>query len=405
MNQRNKKSKIFICILVLAMMMIGSACSDKAEYGEIQKVDINEDADHEGENVFTPVDEDLGYQYQKVLCPRAYMKMNVPAGWDVKMRNARHLEIQSPSEDPQIAGLTMHILFDFSLSNENRDTVGMYGKLFEQDLMGLYFNIDGKKYRQAGYASPSSQDTETSFTKRTDLISLSEIKDINLIHQSSGRSPQTTCTALQYYVRWADTPMVLSTICKDEDADRVKQLMTYMVSSITYEAAGISSVELVSYDGITFPVPNGFSKKTDNVYQADYSASSACSGMGIAVYNVDDKISAENIMFSYAKKMAAAFLPGNGMKYNNIYSCTGNSEPLSISGREVEVYTATASIMRNQYKPGDFYTTGQTWYLTVYAFPPNDNNSQKAIVIWSQDSQVKMLDTVRRLIEGRAEFD
>lgn len=400
MNRKNKKVfEYTVGILCLAMMMC-TACGNKAEYGEIQKVDISENTDLQKENVFTPVDDDLGYQYQKVSCPRAYMKINVPAGWDVKSHNARHLEIKSSSEDPQIAGLTMHILFDFSLTNENHDTVGMYGKLFEQDLMGLFFNIDGKKYRQAGYASPSSQDTDTSFTDRTDMISFAEIKNINLTHQSSGRCPEDTCTALQYYVKWADTPMVLSTICKATEANKVKKLMTYMVSSITYEASGINSTKQVSYDGISILVPNGFNKKAENIYQADYAESTACSGMGIAIYDVAEKINAESVMFTYAKKMAAAFLPGKGANYNNVYSCTGNGESLTIDGQTVQAYTATASIIRTNYKPGDFYTTGQTWYLTIYALPPGDEN-QKAIVIWSQDSQVKMLGSVQRLIEER----
>lgn len=403
MKKKNKAAVPLIAVILVLALVFCTACGKTAEYGKILKVDTTEDENSSKENVFTPVKDNLGYQYQKVRHPRAYMNLNVPAAWNVKMHNARHLEIISPKDDPQIPGVTLHILSDYSLSNENHDTVGLYGKLFEKDLMGMYYTIDGN-YRQTGYASPTSQDTDTSFSKRADMLSFCEIEDVNLKHQSSGTSPAEECNALQYYVKWSDIPVVFSAVCKKDDTEKIKRLLTYMVSSITYTNAAIDTVRMVKYDGLTFPVPNGFVKKEENVYLADYKTSSSCSGMGIAVYCAPEKVSAESIMFDYAKDMSAAFLPGGTSGYENIYSCPAQSESVTIDGTSADIYTATATIISNKSKPGDFYISGQTWYLTIYALAPDDNG-QKLIVIWSQDSQVKLLNTIKQMVKERVKID
>ncbi len=397
MNISKRRYKLVVIFLILCVLLSLAGCKKDVDYGEIKEVDVTEPIDSEAENVFTPLDDNLGYSYKTVRHPRACMSFEVPNGWDIVFKNGRHIEITAPDNDPQLPGVTIHLLSCYTLDGEFHDTVGSYSEIFDEELSGLYFNIDGKKFRRTGYRPPAVQDTDASFTERKDMVSLAEFDNLSMVN-STGMLCESPCAGFAYYVKWAQYPTVFSSVCKDELKPVLKRLLSYMVSSIQHQSQKITASRTITYDGLIFSVPKGFQNKKDaeNIFLCDYETSSVCSGMGVGVFKTQDSVDAQSIMFTYADKIALSFLPNQ--TYHNVYSCLPVIDSIKVAGKSAERFTASCTIMPKKASAGDFYLSGQTWYLTIYALP-YDGKEQSLIAIWSQDSQGTELETVQRLIE------
>ena len=398
---KNKNSKIVTLMCVILLILSLSPCEKKAEFGEIEDIEINETEDYAEENIFKPVDDDLGYEYKVFRHPRAYMQFQYPAGWTLSVDSARHLTFQAPADDPQLPGITIHVLHDFGMGHMYRDTVGSYGQIFDSDTHAIYYKLEDSYYRQSGYTAPASQETDTSFSNRPDTLSKAIFKNVNMVHQSMGTMPKEKCDIVQYYVKWADIPTVFSVAGNNECTDKMESLLTYMVSSITYLRDEITTTQNITYDDITIPVPSWFVKREENIFYSDFKESTCCSGMGVGIFHTSEELTPENVMFTYAEKMSQYFLPGKGKAYNNGYSCMRKDGTTNINGKTADIFTVTVTILPVQDSPAEFYTGGQTWYLTIYSFPSEDKGYSQ-IAIWSQDSQVEYLYSLRQNIETRA---
>lgn len=404
----NKKKILSASLLITCLALTLPGCSkdkDKEkELGTFEDVIVSETEDLSEENVFKAVDEPLGYQYKKIKHPRAYMSFSVPSDWDVDFPNARAVKITAPEDDLMLPDLTLYLISSYSMDGSYHDTVGSYGKVFETDLSELYFPIEGRSIRRTGQTSPDSISSDTDITDRGDLLSLSITDDIAVRDPVSGKIPENPCTAISYYINWAQQPAVFTTICPQEKKESVQKLMQYMVSSITMLPQTSLSAKELTYDNITLAVPSEFAPVSgmENVFLSPSKKSLATSGMGVAVYKAEKELTEESIMFDYGERMSEGFLP-KGTYYNMISCFAVDTKKANIDGKDAKVYTASCTVMPKKAESADFYMPGQMWYMTIYALP-QDEDGQQCIVIWSQDSQGRYLDAIKKLVEERTKI-
>ena len=413
MNRLLKKGLSLILIGTLSFSFL-TACKDNNEEGKLNEVEIEEEDNsvtHEAskkDELFTLLEEPFGYDYKTIKNERADMQFQYPSDWDATIHNARHIEINPNKDDNNFSTLTLHILYKYNMGDDSvKEFVANYDQYFEDDIIGLNYKIDNRNdYHESTYVTPTTQETDNSYTTDPNRISLG-IRDNIYISNDLGYAPEGEYTGLYYSVYWDHYPCVITTVCKTSELEKAKKMLHYMVSSISHVEKNTTKIDATyTYEDMTITLPDSFKQNEENpnIFTASEKELSKYAGMNVGLFEIDENVDDIEFAFNYAPVAARTFMNNRSGKDQNGYAPNTKTTPISIGGKEGKEFLSTCTIRMGNPANGEFYANGDTYFLHNIMLNA-ENGKQKVLTIWYLDGQVFTEHELFKEIKSKIRFN
>jgi len=260
-----QKTRKILITTILLTLILGAffGCGKSPEEGEIKKIDIEssviqneggveEDNTSDDTDVFTNTKTSLKYKFAKEHIGRADISIPYPETWEVKKNSDYNICFRAPYDDPYFPGETIWFhstlamdanLVDSLNPEKNHQIVRQY---FEGKIQKDPFYVKGKKYKML----PSS-DIEKVIA---DDVTKPEYQ-YELTYRDWDAVTTPSSNGLYHHdltFYWRKIPCILSGMTSKENADKLDELILYMMTNSEYVTDRIVSIEKYSvFDGDT----------------------------------------------------------------------------------------------------------------------------------------------------------
>lgn len=260
------RKTIRFMILILCLAFLFTGCKDKAEYGEINEVDIQKSvaqidgsADtEEGEaedDDFKNTKTALKYEFARHHIGTADISMPYPKGWTVKQTSNYNICFIAPQDDPYFPGenIWFHSTLDMDKAILNDLDAYYNHQIVRQNFSGKIqkdeFSVNGRVFSLLPSSDIDKTVANTEIVRPEYQYELSYRDwDANVTPSAKGIFHQST-TFL-----WRKIPCVLSGMTTNSRADQLNDLLLYMMSNSTYEIDYVASTVKTTMFEETAPV-------------------------------------------------------------------------------------------------------------------------------------------------------
>ncbi|MDD2269567.1 MAG: hypothetical protein PHY15_08530 [Eubacteriales bacterium] len=415
MKYRIKKS--ILPFLIISILLTGCGEHEKAtrEFGDVNPVESDSGANTAEYNIFTKLEEPLGYQYSTYENGKAKFSIPYPKTWSNMNDSDNHFIIAAPGDDLILKDFTIHILIGYDRVYED-PSADKAIKIFESNLHSLAFVLNDKGYVKIPFDNPDDYLTAENIIKNgPDKLFITmdenmEYMDLGGNYIKNGDQMINRC----YYINWQGCPILIFGVGKTSDKEKICSLMDYMVSGMEYiNEAKISRTKMISplTDDfkITFSLPAEWEKGrindigifNDAIKYSSQVSSSPYSGMTVSVYSAERdaiaELTKEYIKDNFLDTFAVNYYEDNLQKedfFNDYYIEDSPAEGV-MAGKDTKAFKAQTLIRKTNFDHSSIQdlTVHNSEVIVLY-----DDNALNFIVISSIQGQEDVAKNVPELI-------
>ena len=228
-----KKKLIALTLILLLTTSFFTSCGDDVEYGDIHKSNVSssdeDDSQDEkpGGKYFTPVEDTLGYKYKYINIGRANLSLPYPSTWKVTKETDYKIKFKAPSNDPHFPNCTFYFRSTFE-TTEPYDAKEILDP-FDLAIQGDTFTYEGKSVKMLPSSEVEQFMVDTRICKPEYNLQM-HYRDWDANIQSGGNFEEKPYFQKTTYL-WYKFPCLLTGMVPQEDADKLYDLLVYMMSN------------------------------------------------------------------------------------------------------------------------------------------------------------------------------
>lgn len=350
------------------------SCSKEPEEGTIEDVVIDQaEPEEDVDSIFTKIESPYDYEYTTFTLKKAHMRFDVPKTWTVTVNNSRYVTIQTPKNDGYIPDTTISILCNYGEDVEENEMseytlnnhAYAFSAFFQNELEGLPTYTGGLQRHLRRYETEDQIRNGLEFVDKdhvTDAATL--IVDDVVLMDKTGDYYSHECGMVSTYVKWDHSPFCFTSIADLEHMDNARNMLEYMVSSISYAKSDPVGYKTVDYKKeFTTAVPNTFVpvEGAENVFRSPIFDNTETAGMSVGVYLLgsleENPFEVDDINEYYGQTVASTAFSGyssrtafgiqaeecdeeDGPDYTGsvVVDCTNYTEATEIAGSPFGIY-------------------------------------------------------------------
>lgn len=350
------------------------SCSKEPEDGTIADVVIDQPVpDDDADTIFTKTDSPYDYEYTTFTIKKAHMRFDVPASWDVRVDNARHIVMQTPVDDLYLPDATINILCNYGENvDENEfsqytlnDHAYNFSAYFQDELAGLITRTDGITRHLRKYEAEDEIYNGLEFVDKAHAQDAATLVANNVVLvDETYRYYPGEYGMVTTFIKWDHSPFCFNAIVKQEDLEHARAMIEHIVSSVSYEKSDPEGYKEVKYKReFSTWVPNSFEPVTgaEHTFRSYLGENRETAGMAIGVFSINDvtreTINADVISKNFGQTIAGiAFSGYSGLSSYGVQvqpsseedgpdfsgplfvDCTTYSDPVEIAGSSLGPY-------------------------------------------------------------------
>ena len=345
----NKRILSFFLITILCFScIILPSCGEKKEVakpGKINAVKTQTDTEvkesKDKHNIFTKIEDPFGFSYKQVSIPRAQMRMEIPEKWTLETLSHREYRILPDKESQIFRDTGISIIFNYEEGFWNRPGSGLNERcdVFKYELPGIkYKTVGGGTYSITANYDLRDMEINASWCKKDDRVLFGNNSD-SLIKGITSGTKSDKSFATYYFVHWTDDVFAcFSAITPYDEDERTKDLLEYIISSITYMPLKVDSFMDVDLTHFTFSAPSNM-KPDDydrSIIRDDFKNKTATAGMAVMHKKIKEKIDEKALNGKTGEYLAAALLAAENSY--SIYTDVKDTSTVYIDGRRASKF-------------------------------------------------------------------